>query len=110
MPGHKGVVRAFLRVREAGQAAAAAQRIKPVVPAGQQFMRVALVPHVEQQRILRQVQLAVQRHRQLHHAQIGGQMPARAGDGIRQHLTDLGTKLLHLRERQLPQVGRAVDL
>ena len=63
------VVLALRPPREARQAAALPQRADPVAPAGQDLVRVGLVPDVPDQPVPRRVEDLVQRHRQLHHPQ-----------------------------------------
>ena len=53
-----------------------AQGAKQLPPPGEGLVDIALVSHVEHQPILRRVEYPVDGHRQLHHAQIGRQMPA----------------------------------
>ena len=50
---------------------------KLLTPAGQNLMGVALMAHVEHQPVSRRVEHAVDGHRQLDRAEVGGQMPAR---------------------------------
>ena len=64
--GNEGVVFALLRLGEAGQAAHLAQGGHPVGAAGQYFMAVALVSHVEHQAIFGRVVHPVDGHGQLY--------------------------------------------
>ena len=72
--GDECVVLAFRRLGKAGDAAAFAQGREPVVPAGEQLMCIALVSDVPHDRIVRGGEHTVQRHGQLHRAEIGGQV------------------------------------
>ena len=74
--GDEGIVGAFPRLGEAGEAAQLAQGAKQLPPPGEGLVDVALVAHVEHQTVLRRVEYPVDGYRQLHHAQIGCQMPA----------------------------------
>ena len=66
MAGDEGVVFALLRLGEAGQAAHLPQGGHPIRPAGQYFMAVALVPHVEDQAVFGRVVHPVDGHGQLY--------------------------------------------
>ena len=77
VPGDKRVVPALIRLRKARKPAELAQRLEERLPPGEGLMYIALVAHVEDQPIPRRVKHAVDGHGQLHHAQIGSQMPAR---------------------------------
>ena len=76
MSGDEGVVFALSGLGEAGEAAELPQGVKQRLPAGEGLVDVALVAHVEHQTVLRRVEHPVDGYRQLHHAQIGRQMPA----------------------------------
>ena len=92
VPRHKGVVLTLRRIGEAGDATLLAQGIKPLVPIGQQLVGIALVSHVPDDSVLRGVEHLMQRHRQFHGAQIGGQMSAGAGHRVDQLLPQLGAQ------------------
>lgn len=51
-------------------------------------MRVALVPHIPYDRVLRDVENGVQGDGQLHHAEIGGEVAAVLRKGMQQLLAD----------------------
>ena len=76
MAGAEIVIVAFGPPGETGKPAFLAQRANALAPAGQDLVGIALVAHVEHQTVLRRVEHPVDGHRQLHHAQIGCQMPA----------------------------------
>ena len=61
------VVFALRPAGEARQPAALAQRADAVAPAGQDLVRIGLVPDVPDQPVVRRVEHRVQRDRQLHH-------------------------------------------
>ena len=62
------VAAAFGALGEAAHAAVAAQRIETVLPAGQEFMRIALMAHIKDQFVVRGVEHDMQRHGQFHNA------------------------------------------
>ena len=74
--GDEGIMGTLPRLGEAGEAVQLAQGAKQLPPPGEGLVDIALVSHVEHQTILRRVEYPVDGHRQLHHAQIGRQMPA----------------------------------
>ena len=86
VPGDKGVGNALPRLGEPGNTAKLAHSVHHIRPSGEHFVDVALVSHIKDQPIPGQVKYPVQRHRQLHRAQIGGQMPTRSGDTAEQIL------------------------
>ena len=91
MSRDKGVMPALARLGKAREAAVLAQRRKLLAPAGQNFMGVALMPHVEHQPVSRRVEHAVDGHRQLDRAEVRGQMPARFRHIFQQKFTQLRT-------------------
>ena len=107
--GAKGVVRAFAAHRKARDAAQLAQRGHALAPTGEDFVRVGLVAHVPHDAVVGGVEDVVQRHRQLHRAQVGAQMPP----GFRDAVEHVGPQLVgqhrQLGAGQHPQVGRIVD-
>ena len=74
VPGDERVVFALRRVGEAAHAALCTQGVKG--PAREQFMHVCLVPYVEHELILREVEHLVQGEGQLYRAQVRRKMPA----------------------------------
>ena len=72
--GDKGVVSAFGRVGEPARAPLRAQRIQ--APAREQFVHIALMPYVEDELILREIEHLVKGERKLDHAEIGGEVAA----------------------------------
>ena len=89
----KGVGIALVGLREAGQAAQLAQGGHLIRPPGEHFMGVTLVSHIEYQSVSLKVKDPVQRHGQLHRAQIGGQMAAGLGHRAQKLLPDLRADL-----------------
>ena len=110
MSGGKGVVFALADARKAGQPAALAQVSKLLTPAGQYFMNIGLMPHVEHNAILRLAEHILQRQRQLNHAQIGRKMPTLLQHCIDQQRANLARQPLHLLNAQLFQILRRIDL
>ena len=96
MTRNKGVVLAFLALGEAGKPALLPQGGKLLPPAGQQLVRIALMPDVPHDLVVRAVKNTVQSNRQLHRPQVGCQMSPCFGGGLDQPLPDLCTQHIQL--------------
>ena len=108
--GDAGVVGRLAGLREAGKSAYLPQGIKAVPPPGEELMGIALVPDVEDDAVPAAVIDAVQRHRQLHGAQIGRQMPAGFRNVLYQFFPQLGAQQRKLLLRQRLDVRGRMDL
>ena len=82
MGGTERVVFAFRAPGEAREAAGLAKRPDPVASAGQDLVRIGLVPDVPDQTIAGGVEYRVQCDGEFDHAQRGAEMAARGADGI----------------------------
>ena len=109
MSGNKGIVCAFVRVREAGNTIQLPQMIKLLPASGKQLVSVALMPYVKYDLILGCFQHTVQCHGQLYSAKIRGQMPTGLGDIFQHKMPDLRTKLLHLLCIQLFKIAGLIN-
>ena len=78
MADAKGVVLAFGTMAEGRESAEAANGFKLFATAGEDLVRIGLVAHVPDQAVMRRIKTAMQRQRQFHRAQVGGEMPADA--------------------------------
>ena len=96
--------------RVPGDAAPLAQRVEPVVAAGQQLVHVGLVAGVEDDPVGRGVEGAVQGHRELDDPEIRAQVPAGPGDGLDQHVADFRRQLGQLLRPESLEVPRIPDL
>ena len=103
------VVFAFAAFGKAGQAAALPQSANPVAPSGQDFVRVALVPHVPDQLILRRVEHIMDGGGQFHHAQPAAQMAAGYAHRANHFGAQFIGELAQLLRLQLAQIGGQVD-
>jgi len=65
----KGIVGAFGPLGETGQTTLLPQRAHTVAAARQDLVRIALMPHVPDQLVMRCVENRMQGHRQLDHTQ-----------------------------------------
>lgn len=72
----KGVVFALFGVGKAREPALLADGRKPFGAPRDEFVRVTLVPHVEEQFVFGKIEDEVQGKRQFYHAEIGREMPA----------------------------------
>ena len=90
MAGAKDVVQALLAIEETAQAARRADTIEVgAITAGEELVHVALVGHVEDEFVLRRTEDAVQRDRELDHAEIGTDVAAVLGGDGDETLADL---------------------
>ena len=103
------VVLALGLARVAGEAAALAQPVEAVLPAGDDLVDVRLVSGVEQQPVLGRVEDPVQGQGELDHAEVGAEVPAGAGDLLDQEVPDLGRERGQLVPAEPAQVARAAD-
>ena len=72
----EGVIVAFFGVGEAGEPAVLAHGVYLVLPSRQNLVRVALVPHVPEQPVFKEVEGVVQSYRQFRRAEIRGEVAA----------------------------------
>ena len=104
--GHKCIVHALVRLREAGDAAELPQRRKRFAPPGQDLVHIALMTDVEHEPVFFGVIHPVNRDRELHRAEIGRQMPAGFRKILDQKRTKFRTQCRNFFLRQRLQVGR----
>ena len=93
VPAVHDVVLALAASREATDAAELAQRVEALQAAGQELVRIGLVPGVPDDPIARAVEDPMQRDRQLDDAQRAAQMAARDRDRLDDALAQLGAEL-----------------
>ena len=105
MAAAESVVFAFRPTGKAAQSVYFPQGGKAGVAAGEHFMGVALVPYIENQLVPGAIQHPVQRQRQLHHPQIGGQMPAVHPHGVNDFRSYFPRQLLQFPFGQAAQLG-----
>ena len=78
----EGIVFALRTLGEARQAPALTHGADAVTPTGDDFVRIALVPNVPNQLVLRRVEDVVNRDGQLHHAEARSKVSARGADSV----------------------------
>ena len=104
------VMRALGPARVARDAVQLAQRVELVEASREQLVRVALVPHVPDDLVLRRIEHAVERQREFDHAEVRRQVAGIAGHGLDDDVAHLGRELLHLGGLEPLHVGRGLDL
>ena len=104
------IVFALRTLGEAAQPAALAQGADTISTAGQDLVRIALVPDIPDQRVARRIEDVVQCRGQLDHTQPGTQMPTRDRDGVDRLRTQLVGQLAQLVDREIAHVGGVSDL
>ena len=103
------VVLAFGALGEAGQASALAQGPDPIAAAGQDLVRIGLVPHIPHQPVPRSVENMMQSDRQLHDPQPSPKVPAGDCNRIDRFGAQLVGHLPQARLRKAPQIIRTVE-
>jgi len=106
----EGVVEALGALGEAGKAAFLAQRADAVAPAGEDLVRIALMPDVEDQPVVRRVENLVDGNGQFDDAEPGAQMPAGLRYRIDHLVTHFAGKLRQIAVFELAQVCGIADL
>ena len=110
MPGLKAVVYAFTPAGKARQAAVGAQRVKGLIAPRNQLVRIGLMADIEKDFVLWRIEHTVQRQRNLHHAQVGGQMAAVLRYRLNNLRADVVRQLLALLARKAADIRRVLDL
>ena len=103
------VVLRFGAAREATDAVELAQGPEPLEAARQQLVRVGLVAGVPDDPVARRFEQAVERDRDLDHAERRSEMAACPGDGLDDGLADLDRQLGELELVEAPEVGGVLD-
>jgi hypothetical protein len=86
-----------------------AQGREQVAPAGDDLVGVGLVTGVPQDEVAGRIEHPVEGQRELDHAQIGAEVPARHRHRLDDELTDLLSELFELLGIERRQIGRFVD-
>ena len=99
----------LFRVRKPGKSPVLTQCGKLVIPARQQFMRIALVSNVPYNGILWRVKDPFQRNSELYNAKIGRQMTTVCGGGLHQRVADFRGELVQFRAGELLHIVRGMN-
>ena len=105
MPCHERVVWRLSGIYEPADAPTLAQRLKLLIAASEQFVRVALVTHVPDQLVDGRVQRNVQRNGQLDGAKVRCQMTAVRRARVQDDLAALCRQRAQMRDIQAADVG-----
>src|SRR5262249_5332987 len=100
---------AFGPLREAAETTALPDRADTVASAGQDLMRIGLMPDIPDQPVVRRVEHIVQSHGQLDDAEPSAEMTARDRDRVDQLGAQLVGDLAQIGFGQAPQIGRYID-
>ena len=76
----------------------------------QHLVHVGLMAGVEDDRIVRRVEHAMQRQCELHYAEIGAEVPARCSDLVDQEFADFLCQIAQLVLRKMLQISGTADL
>ena len=106
----ESVVLALHALGKARQTTELAQRTHAITATGQDLVRIGLVAHIPDDAVIGRVEHRVQRHRQLHRAQIGAQMAARLGDAVDHIGAQLCRQGLELGTRQAAHGFRIINV
>src|SRR5207302_3556384 len=94
------VVPGFRSREEAGHAAELPQRVEPLATSGEDLVHVGLVAGVPHELVVRRVEDAMERDRELDRAEAGGDMTPGPLHGLDGAFADLATELEELVPRQ----------
>ena len=106
----KGVVRAFIAIRECRQAARLTHGQHLIAASGENLVRVCLMSDIPHQPVFWCVEDIMQRNSQLDDAQAGTEVPTGLSYRVEQEQTQFTGQCVELVYVQFSQVGRAVDL
>ena len=109
MPGPEVVVRALAATQELRHAIGLADRFKALAAAREHLVRIALVPHVEDESIGRRIEYVVNRSEQLDGTEARREVATRLRDVLEDLLAEFARNLLEILARDFAQVGGAVD-
>ena len=108
MTGAHDVVRGLRDRAERREPPVLADRAEPLAPAGEDLVRVGLVPDVPEDLVLGALEQRVQRHRELARAEVGAEVPADLADRVDDVLAHLLGELRELLLGQGLEVLRTV--
>ena len=109
MRGTECVVRRFVAAGKSRRSAPLPQLVHLRAAAGQNLVRVGLMPHVPDDPIAWRIEHVMQRDRQLDGAQVRRQMAACLRHRIQQERAQLTRELRQLRSLQATELGGVVD-
>jgi hypothetical protein len=104
----EGVVGAFFPFGKTRKPAFFAQAVESRVTPGQEFMGVALVPHIPYDLVFRRIENAVKCDAQFYGAEVGGKMPSVPGNSVYNRCPNLGGKPVEIPGFENFYIRRAV--
>ena len=110
MPAIEDIVRRLTAAREPAHAVQLAERAEPLQAAGQELVRIGLVPRVPDDLVARRLQQPMQRDRELHYPERGAEVAAGLRDGRDDRRADLGRELGELGLVETAQLGRVSEV
>ena len=109
MADTEGVVLAFSARRKGREPVGLLDGVQSLASTGDHLVRVGLVADVPHDAILRGVEDIVERDREFHGAEAGGEMPAAGRDGFDQEGAQFRRQLLERPRRELAQIRGRED-
>ena len=106
MTGDKGIVVRLIGLGKAGDPAVLAKGGEAVPPPGDDLVGIALMSNIENQPVLCRVIDPVDGYGELNGAEVGGQMPAGAGNAVHLKTAQLRTQGLKLLAAQFFDIFR----
>ena len=110
MAGHEQVVQAFFRVGIAHRPAARADRLETRIAAGDELVRINLMPGIPDEAVLAEIERQVQGQAKFDDAEIAGKVSGPNAEDAHQFVAHLLRQVGKLLLRQLVQIRRRLDL
>ena len=110
MSGAERIVVALRPLGEAGQAVFHPQGADTVTAAGQDLVRIGLMPDIPDKPVIRRVENIVQGNGEFDHAETGAKVPAGVGNHVDQFGAQLPGQLAEIAFGQGAKIGRDADL
>ena len=110
MTGDKSIVYRLIRLWEAGDPVALAQRMKSITPPGNDFVCISLMTYVKDNSVPGRVIYAVQRKRELHRPEIGCKVAAGAGNAFNFKTAQLFAECFQFSSAQSLDICRRIDI
>ena len=106
MPGAEAVMRIFVAGEESGDAPPFADGFQLFAPSSEDFVRVGLMPDIPDDPVIGRLISAMQRDGEFNRAEVGGEMPPHAKNGLNDERAGLVGEFRQPRARQRPHISR----